>query len=187
MLCYFVMNLISNRISHFCWSCHEKANISYDDRMILVTLSNWYCIETPLNLLDCSFNEVIVVLLGFNKTIVFTIIPCTIMVYIKLPLNLINIDGVGWFTWYWCHPTVSCQFRTLLAKSNGHFCSKSKFTWKSFWINMNFGMYMLGIVEQYLINFIEFGHIFIACKTLKLGTEGIWEIKFQTKQVHGSI
>ena len=31
------------------------------------------------------------------------------------------------------------------------------------------------------------GRIFIACETSKLGTEGIWEIKFETKQVHGNI
>ena len=53
---------------------------------------------------------------------------------------------------------------------------------------MIFDMCKLGIVERiFFVNFIEIGRICIACESSKLGIEGISEIKFQTKQVHGSI
>ena len=44
-----------------------------------------------------------------------------------------------------------------------------------------------GLLSVLHVNFIEIGRISIACETFELGTEGMWEIKFQTKQVHGSI
>ena len=45
----------------------------------------------------------------------------------------------------------------------------------------------LGSLSVFLVNLIEIGRIFIACEASKLGIEGIWEIKFLTKQLHGSI
>ena len=45
----------------------------------------------------------------------------------------------------------------------------------------------MGSLSIFLVYFIEIGCISIACKTSKLGIEGIREIKFQIMQVHGSI
>ena len=45
----------------------------------------------------------------------------------------------------------------------------------------------LGSLSVLLVNFVVIGRIFIACDTSKLGTKGMWEIKFQTNQFHGSI
>ena len=45
----------------------------------------------------------------------------------------------------------------------------------------------VGSLSVFRVNFIEIGRIFIACEASKLWIEGIWKIKFQTKQVHGSI
>ena len=45
----------------------------------------------------------------------------------------------------------------------------------------------LGTLSVLLANLLEIGRIFIACEASKFGTERISEIKFQTRQAHGSI
>ena len=45
----------------------------------------------------------------------------------------------------------------------------------------------LGSLGVFLAKFIEIERIFIAYETSKLETEGIREIKFQTKQIHDSV
>ena len=42
-------------------------------------------------------------------------------------------------------------------------------------------------LNAFPINFIEIRLTFIACEPSKPGIEKIWEIKFETKQVHGTI
>ena len=42
-------------------------------------------------------------------------------------------------------------------------------------------------MSLFRVNFIEIGLIFTEPEASKPGIEGIWEIKFQTKQVHGNI
>ena len=44
-----------------------------------------------------------------------------------------------------------------------------------------------GSLSVFPVNLIEIGLKYIACEATKHRIEGIWEIKFQTKQVHGGI
>ena len=69
-----------------------------------------------------------------------------------------------------------------------HFCSEWSIVHSSPKVMAIFVQYQIFYDNLvFLVNFVEIWLTLIACDASKLGIGEIWEIKFQTKQVHGSI